>query len=114
MVPMHHGWLWFPEKPGLISGIIIGGFGFGALIFGNVARVIVNPDNIPESDDGKFPPEVDGNVQKMLLILSISFSVLAMISIALIQPGVDHTNLDRAAETVAAMSIDNTKGTSSQ
>jgi len=44
MVPMHHGWLWFPDKPGLISGIIIGGFGLGALIFGPLATAIVNPD----------------------------------------------------------------------
>ena len=33
MVPMHHGWLWFPNNPGLVSGIIIGGFGVGTLIF---------------------------------------------------------------------------------
>ena len=42
-IPMHHGWLWFPDSPGLVSGIIIGGFGFGPLIFGNVATAIVNP-----------------------------------------------------------------------
>lgn len=29
MVPMQHGWLWFPDYPGLVSGIIIGGFGIG-------------------------------------------------------------------------------------
>ena len=45
MVPMHHGWLWYPNRPGLVSGIIIGGFGFGALIFGTVARLIVNTGN---------------------------------------------------------------------
>ena len=44
MVPMHHSWLWFPDRPGLISGIIIGGFGFGALVFGPVATSIVNPN----------------------------------------------------------------------
>ena len=46
MVPMHHGWLWYPDNPGLVSGIVIGGFGFGSLIFGNVARLIVNPENL--------------------------------------------------------------------
>ncbi len=29
MVPMTHGWRWFPLNPGLVSGIIIGGFGVG-------------------------------------------------------------------------------------
>jgi len=44
LIPMHHGWLWFPNAPGLISGIIIGGFGFGALIFAPLATSIVNPN----------------------------------------------------------------------
>ena len=44
MVPMHHGWLWFPDKPGLISGIIIGGFGFSAFIFAPIATQLVNPN----------------------------------------------------------------------
>ena len=44
MIPMHHGWLWFPEKPGLISGIIIGGFGLGALVFAPLALALVNPE----------------------------------------------------------------------
>ncbi len=43
MVPMHHGWLWFPNRPGLISGIIIGGFGFGELVFAPIALKLVNP-----------------------------------------------------------------------
>ena len=45
MVPVHHGWLLFPNRPGLISGLIICGFGFGALIFNTVSRILVNPDD---------------------------------------------------------------------
>ena len=43
IVAIHHGWLWFPGKPGLISGIILAGFGLATLIFNNVAMLIVNP-----------------------------------------------------------------------
>ena len=47
ILPIHYGWKWYPEKPGLISGIIIANFGLGALIFDNVATSIVNPTNLP-------------------------------------------------------------------
>ena len=45
MVPIHHGWLWFPDHPGLVSGIILGGFGVGGLIFDNVFTHVINPGN---------------------------------------------------------------------
>ena len=51
MVPVHHAWLWFPENSGLVSGIILGGFGFGSLIFDNVFTHVVNPDNLPYDDE---------------------------------------------------------------
>lgn len=51
MVPVHHGWLWFPESPGLVSGLVIGGFGLGGLVFNNVSTLIINPTNIKESSD---------------------------------------------------------------
>lgn len=37
---------WFPERKGLISGLIIGAFGFGATVFGFITRAVVNPDNL--------------------------------------------------------------------
>ena len=59
MVPMEHGWRWFPEKPGLVSGIIIGGFGIGTFVFGIVCNSIVNPDNLEADADGHFPQSVN-------------------------------------------------------
>lgn len=37
MGPVHHGWLWVPDRPGLVSGVILAGFGISGLIFNNVA-----------------------------------------------------------------------------
>ena len=93
-VPMHHGWLWFPNRPGLVSGIIIGGFGFGSLIFGKVAQVLVNPDNLSADEEtGRYPQEVNERVPRMLLILTMSFAAIALISILLIFPGKDHADV---------------------
>ena len=69
-VPIICGWEWFPNRKGLISGIIIGGFGFGAFIFGFVTTAIANPNNLKVAvpDDGTgttdklFPVEVAKNV----------------------------------------------------
>ena len=56
MVPVHHAWLWFPKYPGLTSGIIIGGFGFGALIFNSLSTALINPDNLPfDKETFKYP-----------------------------------------------------------
>ena len=49
--PIICGWEWFPERKGLISGLIIGAFGFGALIFGFITTRIVNPENAGVFED---------------------------------------------------------------
>ncbi|KAH8864049.1 oxalate/formate antiporter [Schistosoma japonicum] len=38
--------LWFPEKRGLIVGIIVSGFGLGALVFSPIQTALINPTNI--------------------------------------------------------------------
>lgn len=43
--PIICAWEWFPDRKGMISGLIIGAFGFGALIFGFITTAIVNPEN---------------------------------------------------------------------
>ena len=91
MVPMQHGWLWFPERPGLISGIIIGGFGIGTFVFSLVCKAIVNPGNA-EPTDGKYPDEVDEQVPKMMLTLCISCMGIAAVAFCLIFPGKDPTS----------------------
>lgn len=35
--PLVCGWEWMPDKKGLASGIVIGGFGFGSFFFGLLA-----------------------------------------------------------------------------
>ena len=51
MLPVHHTWLWFPKYPGLTSGIVIGGFGFGPLIWNNLATHLINPNDLPIDEE---------------------------------------------------------------
>jgi len=44
-VPIMCGWEWFPNNKGLVSGLIVGGYGFGAFIFGFVSTAIANPND---------------------------------------------------------------------
>jgi hypothetical protein len=39
-------WEFFPENRGLVSGIIVAGFGFGSSITGKMSTMIVNPNNL--------------------------------------------------------------------
>ena len=54
-VPIVCAWEWFPDNKGLVSGIIVGGYGFGAFIFGFITTAIVNPDNEKPNDDPSSP-----------------------------------------------------------
>ena len=85
MVPVHHGWSWFPNRPGLVTGLIISGFGFGALIFNSVSRALVNPDNeSADAETGKFSDEVTKRVPYMLHVILVCFACMTFAAIALI------------------------------
>lgn len=36
---------WFPNHKGLVSGLVVAGFGSGAFIFDQVQTAFINPDN---------------------------------------------------------------------
>ena len=43
MAPLMCGWEHYPHRKGLVSGIVIGGFGFGSFIFDIISTLLVNP-----------------------------------------------------------------------
>ena len=57
------GWSHLPRRKGLVSGIIISGFGFGGAFFSMLFEVLANPDDIEpilDKHDGNlyFPVEI--------------------------------------------------------
>jgi hypothetical protein len=99
MVPMNHGWLWFPNRPGLVSGIIIGGFGIGTFIFNFVCTALVNPDNLTAVNE-KFPEEVNQRVPKMMLVLTLSNICIVLLALVLIFPGRDPTSQKEVKQAI--------------
>ena len=63
--PIICAWEWFPDRKGLITGLIIGAFGFGAFTFGFITSAIVNPENkavvLDEVMNEKFLPKTQAN-----------------------------------------------------
>ena len=49
MAPIIAAWLHFPDRRGLVSGIIIAGFGLGVFIYNFVSNQLANPDNLSPS-----------------------------------------------------------------
>jgi len=81
-IPVVLGWEWFPKRKGLISGLIIGAYGFGAFIFSFVTTALVNPDNLsPDPVTKYFTKEVTKNTRHMFDIMVLCYSVLSVIGI---------------------------------
>ena len=55
---MKNAWLYFPESKGLISGIILFGYGLSALIFTWISDSIVNPTYQKVESNGFFAQEI--------------------------------------------------------
>ena len=87
MVPVHHGWLWFPERPGLVSGLVIGGFGLGALIYNSVCQSLINPENVSVGVDGRFPDEINEKFPTMMRTIWLCWLSMAAVSMLLIHSG---------------------------
>jgi OFA family oxalate/formate antiporter-like MFS transporter len=77
---------WFPAHKGLVTGIIISGFGGGAFIFGTFANFITNPDNIAVSSSGYFESDgpIANNVPCMYLYLGVSYFMTVTLACYLI------------------------------
>ncbi|XP_033118248.1 uncharacterized MFS-type transporter YhjX-like [Anneissia japonica] len=83
---------WFPEKTGLVSGIIVAGFGGGAFIFNFVQTSYINPSNLsPNSSEPGYPdekyfsePSVLDKVPSVFLLLGFTYAVMQLIGSNLI------------------------------
>ncbi|KYK20480.1 hypothetical protein AYK25_04775 [Thermoplasmatales archaeon SM1-50] len=74
VVPISTGVKWFPDKKGLVSGLAVAGFGFGAFIW----ILIANPPSIL-GFDGLITHYTIDNVNNAFLIYGIVFFLLVVL-----------------------------------
>jgi len=86
---------WFPTRKGTAMGIVVGGFGGGAMVFNQIQTAIVNHENFKIStmgpNKGYFTEEtVLNRVPGLLLILASIYLVMGLLgSIMICQPPED-------------------------
>ena len=93
MLPLVCGWRFFPNRRGLVSGITIGGYGFGSFIMNFICKAVANPENehasVKVEEDGKtvkyFDSKVGDQVPAMFRVMAACYLGLAIISILLIR-----------------------------
>ena len=108
---------WMPEKKGLLSGIIVAGFGGGSFIFGQIALQIVNRERIGITSDGTskesyYPSDSDvaNAVPSMFLYLGLCYSVLILVGSCLLSdpPATAERRLIEVCESSPSMIEENT------
>lgn len=86
LIPLtRNSWLYFPKHRGLISGLILFGYGFSSLIFTSIADALINPNYVSiDPETNLFNDEITNNTQSFLRIFTSCLSILAFIGFLLI------------------------------
>lgn len=77
---------WMPNRKGMVTGIIVGGFGCGAFVFGLLATSVVNPDHtaVEQSGPNKNYFSADSSVVQNVPLM---FRVLGVVYICVLSLG---------------------------
>jgi OFA family oxalate/formate antiporter-like MFS transporter len=79
-------WKYFPDKKGLISGIIFSSFGLSAFIFTSLGDYIINPNDDKKSEKGYYSKEISENFLIYIKVFIICIIVMGTISCILCFP----------------------------
>lgn len=106
MTPLSNGFGWFPNRKGLVAGVILAGFGLGTFAFNMAQTAYVNPDNLspPEDANGYFTQEsVLEKVPSLFVFIGSIYAMMQLVGCSLLfspplsngvnKPIVDRMNL---------------------
>ena len=104
MAVMRNAWLYFPDKKGLISGVILFGYGLSALIFTWVSDSIVNPKFEKVSANGFFAPEIANRTYNFIFALNVILVAMSIIGYLMI---FDYYTLESSKEQNVNSQVNN-------
>jgi hypothetical protein len=58
VLPVKTCWGYYPNRKGIVSGIIIGVFGLGSFTFNMISSKLINPDGVKPDEQNLVPKEV--------------------------------------------------------
>lgn len=85
LIPLYNAYKYFPQKKGMLTGIIMGGYGLGTFISSLIFLKMVNPSNDKIGADGDFTKEVADNFPIGLQTISYYFAILLFVGCVLLQ-----------------------------
>ncbi|OTF77535.1 hypothetical protein BLA29_013279, partial [Euroglyphus maynei] len=80
VAPLAAGMKWFPKQKGFVNGIIVAGYGLGALVFNYVQTSYLNPMNLSPNPDGYFYAEsILSRVPNLFILLFAIYITIQLI-----------------------------------
>ncbi len=86
MSPLRNAWKHFPNKKGLISGLIMMGFGFSSIIFNYISDEIINPEESKVLDNHLYSEEIANRVPTYISVVVKIFIFVGITVITFLFP----------------------------
>lgn len=84
MTPMSNGFGWYPNRKGLVAGVILAGFGIGTFIFNMAQTAFVNPNNLSPPKDYFTQPEILDKVPQLFVFIGSIYAAMQFVGCCLL------------------------------
>uniref|UniRef100_A0A1W7RA76 Major Facilitator-like protein 5 n=1 Tax=Hadrurus spadix TaxID=141984 RepID=A0A1W7RA76_9SCOR len=84
VAPLAAGMKWFTTRKGLVNGIIVGGYGLGALVFNQVQTSFLNPENVVPTNGYFDSEDILARLPDLFLLLGGTYFAVQLIGIILL------------------------------
>jgi OFA family oxalate/formate antiporter-like MFS transporter len=96
----------YPNRKGLVSGIIVGGFGSGGFLFNYIGSKLFNPNNLAtDPKTGLFPKEVYDNFGPALTKLAKIYFCMQLVGAIMLRASVKSLPADAPTATTTTTTV---------